>query len=356
LKADPVPPTRQRKVSLWRIAGTLVSLGLLVFVVWTQGWKEFLNVLKEIPPLYVLAGLGLMLISRLAVTLRWYVLLRSADVKIPFGQAVRLVFMGLFASNFLPSTVGGDLVRLAGAIYLRFDAGITAASLLVDRLVGMAGMATFLPFGVAAFLQQSGAESSSLVTHSLAGGLASLPFVQKIWQRTLGQRTLGQRGLVQKAYQRGQAFLKSLVRSSIFWIKHPSSLAKAFLFTLLHMTMTFLTVEVLLVGMGESLSFWWIGGLWSFSYFISLAPISINGLGLQEVSIAYLYSHFGGVSIHTGLAIAVLMRLLFLLASLPGVLFLPDILRPLPSSLPKGAGSDDVLVAEETGHPGGIDG
>jgi uncharacterized membrane protein YbhN (UPF0104 family) len=318
-------------VKLWRVLGTVVSLGLLVFVVWTQGWEEFLNALKEIPPLYVLAGLGLMLISRLAVTLRWYILLRSAKVEIPFGQAARLVFMGLFASNFLPSTVGGDLVRLAGAIYLRYDAGITAASLLVDRLVGMAGMATFLPFGVAAVLQQGSTEGRSLVTHSLAGGLTSFPLVQKIWQR-------------------GQAFLKSLVRSSLYWIQHPSSLAKAFLFTLLHMTMTFLTVEVLLVGMGESLSFWWIGGLWSFSYFISLAPISINGLGLQEVSIAYLYSHFGGVSMHTGLAIAILMRLLFLIASLPGVLFLPDILRPLPPSLPRGSGSG------ETEFLGNIDG
>jgi hypothetical protein len=162
--------------------------------------------------------------------------------------------------------------------------------------------------------------------------------------------------LFRRVWERGLNFLRSLASSSIYWVQHPASLAKAFIFTLAHMTMTFLTVKVLLAGMGESLSFWSIGGLWSFSYFISLAPISINGLGLQEVSIAYLYSHFGGISIHTGLAIAVMMRMLFLVASLPGVIFLPDILRPLPRRAPDDSSVDDPPSAENTDLFRGING
>ena len=142
-------PRASRKFPLWRIGGSVLSIGLLIYLVYQQGWDEFSAVLRQIPLRYFLFALGLALCSRVCVTLRWYVLLHSAQVKISFWQTLKLVFMGLFSSNFLPSTVGGDLVRMAGAVYMRLEAGVIAASLLVDRLVGMAGMALLLPVGLA---------------------------------------------------------------------------------------------------------------------------------------------------------------------------------------------------------------
>jgi glycosyltransferase 2 family protein len=224
--------------------------------------------------------------------------------------------MGLFASNFLPTTIGGDLVRMAGAVYLHIDAGVSAASLVVDRLVGMAGMASLAPFGLAIVLRPVGTALAPRWSFSLLTGLARLPGVG--W-----------------AYRKGEKFARSLLRSSVYWLRHPISLVWALLCTYGHMFFTFLAIWLLLSGMHQSLSFGWIGALWSLNYFITtFVPISINGLGLQEVSIATLYSHFGGVSMEAGLALAIFMRLLPMLASLPGVLFLPDILRPLPA-MPK---------------------
>ena len=301
------------KLSFWRMAGTLLSLALLAYLVWLQGWDEFAQALRRLPLWIVAAALGMAFISRFAITLRWYALLRSAGVKMPFGQALRLVFMGLFASNFLPSTVGGDLVRLAGAVYLRVDAGVSAASLLVDRLVGMAGMITMAPIGFYIVLTNpvTPTEGFNVPVWLLAAGFLSPDLFRRAWNW-------------------GLMFIKKLLRSAAYWLQHPASLIPPLLATLLHMLMTFLMIKILLAGMGETLSFWSIAGLWSLSYFISLAPISVNGLGLQEVSITYLYSQFGGVSMNAALALAVLQRLLFLVCSLPGVFFLPDILRPLP--------------------------
>ncbi len=291
----PVGAPVSRPVPLWRIGGTVLSLGLLAYLVYQQGWSEFSAAVRQIPVSAFVLALGLVLCSRVCVALRWYVLLRSAKVEISFWQAFKLVFMGLFASNFLPSTVGGDLVRLAGAVYLRLDAGVSAASLLVDRLVGMAGMALLLPVGLATVMGAGGTAA--------AGGLLALPKIQPLWQRLV-------------------KFVRSLLQSSIYWLRHPASLVGALACTFGHMLFTYLIIAVFLNGMGHPLSLWQIGGLWSFSYFVSLAPVSINGLGLQEVSIAYLYSHFGGVPLETGLALAVLLRLVFLLASLPGAGFL----------------------------------
>jgi hypothetical protein len=47
---------------------------------------------------------------------------------------------------------------------------------------------------------------------------------------------------------------------------------------------------------------------------------------LQELSVTYLFLHVGGLSAATSLSLAVLIRIIWMLASLPGAVFLPSIL------------------------------
>ncbi len=313
------------RVSIIRVLGTVLSLALLVYLISVQGWEEILRLLGSLPPYSIWIALGLMLLSRFSVGLRWYALLHSAGVKMSLWQSLRLTFMGLFASNFLPTTIGGDVVRLAGSIGYRVDSGVSAASLVVDRLVGMVGMASLAPFGLAMVLRPVER------FYNEAPQLAFLPALSRTLSRAVS-RVSARLPFVGKIYQKGQTFARSLLRSSVYWLRHPRGLLLALLCTYAHMLFSFVLIWLLLRGMHQSLSLWKIGALWSLNYFITtFLPISINGLGLQEVTIPYLYATFGGVSMEAGLALTVLMRLLPTFASLPGAIFLPDILRMLPA-------------------------
>lgn len=302
MSADPPPasghPVRFRnRKQLVQIVGTALSIILLVILIRQQGWSEVLSAVRLIPlPIFGMT-LAIMLLSRLCVVLRWYALLRSAGAPVSFKSIFELVFVGLFASNFLPSTIGGDVVRLAGAIMLRVDTGLSAASLVADRLIGMAGMTVMLPVGLSSVLGKT-----ALNTAGLFGSWLPLP---ARWREKV------------------RGFFVQVLTSLQHWLKHPAGLAAAFLATLGHMACTFLSVSLLLNALGSPLDFWQIGGLWSLSYFITLLPVSINGLGLQEVSISYLYHTFGGVPLENTLTLSLMMRLLFVAASLPGAFFLP---------------------------------
>jgi hypothetical protein len=129
----------------------LLAVALLVYLLSKQGWDEIAGAFRQIAVWRILLAFALTFISRMAVSARWYVLLRSGKADISFGQSTRITFAGLFASNFLWTTIGGDVVRLAGAIRFKFDPAVSAASLVVDRLVGMAGMAMALPFALPRF-------------------------------------------------------------------------------------------------------------------------------------------------------------------------------------------------------------
>ncbi len=290
-----------------RWVGTLLSVGVLIYLLASQGWREIGQALAKLSLWRVSLALLLMFGSRLAVTLRWHVLLRSAGVCIPFSRSLRLTFSGLFASNVLPTTIGGDVFRLAGAVQTKLDAATITASLIADRLIGMAGMAMALPFGVPAWLELRQEWFS--------------------WQRlTFAGLALGVTSPFNRIFERMVCFLRETLQTLGIWRKRRRALIISLGWTWVHMLCLFGSLALLFEGLGEPLALWKIGGLWSLVYFVTLIPISINGYGLQEISLTVIFSTAGGISQAAGLTVALLIRLLTMLASLPGAFFVPSIL------------------------------
>jgi hypothetical protein len=57
-----------------------------------------------------------------------------------------------------------------------------------------------------------------------------------------------------------------------------------------------------------------------------LLPFSVNGYGLQELSMTLIFSRLGGASLESGLTAALIFRTLMMIASIPGVFFVPGML------------------------------
>jgi len=231
--------------SVLRILGTILSLGLVVFLVW-KNWDDFLNSFTRISlPLLVIL-LILAFLSRIIVTARWYVILKVVEPGLTFFKAFKLSFVGLFTTNFLPSTIGGDFVKLGGAVQLGLDSASVAGSLVVDRLVGMATMSTFLPIGILA-ISQGNQLSSLLFAASPAG------FFDKVWKK------------IKSYFQRVILTLKT-------WIKHPVQLVVAAGLSFIHMACTFTMVFLILKELQDPVSWWISGGLWVLVYIFTYTP------------------------------------------------------------------------------------
>jgi hypothetical protein len=298
--------SRNKKLIL-RLFGTALAITLSILLIEREGWKEITDSLRQISlPVFALALL-LLLISRLFVILRWHVLLRSGGVTIPFSRTAELTLTGLFASNYLPTTIGGDVVRLGGAMRLGYDRAVCLASIAADRVIGMAGMFCAMPFGLIPAWNVLGTTSMQL---------SAMPsFVAKI-----------------------SDFIRRTFRSFSIWFKQPGALIASMLYTWGNMIFIFASLYVLIEGLGEHVSYTLIAGIWSLAYFVTLIPISINGYGVQELSLTFLFSRVAGLSPAISLTVAVLIRIVFLSASLPGAAFLPSVLSAM--SDPKTSSSD----------------
>jgi glycosyltransferase 2 family protein len=292
----------KNRQTIVRALGSILALTLLIILLEEEGDGELFSALRRVSIEYFLAATVSLLISRLFAAGRWHILLKSAGVEISFLRSILLTFTGNFSSNFLPTTIGGDMVRLAGAIQLGYDRPICVASLVADRLIGLAGMSLALPLGLIPVFSISNGVSQSVAISSMI--------------------------------QKGVDFSRRTFASFSIWLKKPFALGGSLLATFGNMAFIYLAIYLLLLGIDHHVSYWLVAGLYTLTYFVTLFPVSINGLGVQELSMTFLLIQLGGLSSSESATIALLTRLLFIITSLPGAFFLPSILAAMDNKSP----------------------
>lgn len=289
-----------RSWRLVRIAGTLLSLLLLAWLLSRQNWGALLSSLRSLPVTSVLLALGLLGMRHVTFTLRWSTLLKAQDIRLPFGSLLKLQFASLFASNFLPTTVGGDVARMAGVLSMTDHRIAGAASVAVDRALGAFSMLFVLPF------------SWPLIAGRL--GLAT----------SLGVTAPGRWGLI----RRGLGRLWEAVR---MWAGRPRSLLGALCVSWIGVLCFLLAVLILATGLDMPVGLKEVAGATGLTYFISLIPFSINAYGLREISVVLFYTELGSTP-EQATALALLTRLILIAVSLPGAASLSGVIRrPLSS-------------------------
>lgn len=150
------PPNlfRQRAVTALKLGVTLVGLYLVLS---RFDGRAIVAYLGSVNYAWMLAGIGLMILSLFVRAYRWQVILHGVGSSIRYMRLVELYLVGSFFNAFLPSGLGGDVVRAAEAAQ-DVDSSIAVGSVLLDRLTGLLalfGMAlAALPFRPADFPNQ----------------------------------------------------------------------------------------------------------------------------------------------------------------------------------------------------------
>jgi uncharacterized membrane protein YbhN (UPF0104 family) len=133
-----------------------VSVGLLAWLLLRIAEREGMSALAErmgtLAWLPVAAAIALHFVAVLAGVARWRLLLDARGLGQPFLWLLRSFLIGRFIGAFTPSTAGLDGWRGFEVARRTGDVAASASVILVEKLVGLIGMATVcaavLPFGV----------------------------------------------------------------------------------------------------------------------------------------------------------------------------------------------------------------
>lgn len=267
---------------------------------------------------YLLMAFGCYFVFIVVSAWRWQVLLEHKQLQIPFHRTNIIYFISVFFNNFLPTTVGGDVMRVVYSAPAERKADALAA-VLADRILGFIGLFLFgLTAVIYLIITQHRVEFLILMVAGLAGLslLTFFLFSQKAYRiiapglERLAFLRLGER--LTRLHRALNAFGESLDRIII-------CVAQSVLIQILLALPPFLVLR----GLGN----YQTGLLPFFIYVpiinvISMIPVSLNGLGIRENSYVLLFAR-AGLSRETAVTISLVCAALVFLWSLPGgILFI----------------------------------
>jgi uncharacterized protein (TIRG00374 family) len=121
-----------------RVALTLVVTGLCTaYLVWKIDLSRTVDVLADADPGYFLLAVALMTVTLWPMAWRWQWLLRARGVEDRLGWLTRAYFVSYAAGQILPTSVGGDAVRIFETAKRHpSHGGTAAASVLLERALG----------------------------------------------------------------------------------------------------------------------------------------------------------------------------------------------------------------------------
>jgi glycosyltransferase 2 family protein len=135
-----MPNASPLKKRLWLLGRVALVVGLLWWVVASNGRERIFNALLSAHLGYLALGVVIFFISIVLGAFQWHLLLRWQGIRMGFHSTFRTYYVGLFLNNFLPGTVGGDVVRVVEVKRASEGWGKAAAATLLDRLFGFAAL------------------------------------------------------------------------------------------------------------------------------------------------------------------------------------------------------------------------
>ncbi len=295
-----------------RWIGTLISSGLFIWLLSRQDWEAVWTTASQMPLWLIPLAFVLYFLGILANALRWYILLRAQSVEISYREILKIVLTGNFSSNFLPSTVGGDTVRIVSAAAICGWA-LSFASVVVDRLLNLLVMATLLPF------------SWFTLSVDASSGISILSWLQRDRLRFSG-------GVLAGIYEKIRVWVvnwvKKLYSAMLVWRQRLDAMLLAFIVSWGARMVVFFAVWLLARGLGMQVTLWQVIGIGALTNVLTILPLSINGLGLREVTMAALYTQVGA-SFEQASALVVLTRFILMVQTLPGALWISDMLATM---------------------------
>ena len=273
---------------LWFALQAIGTIVLLTVLFRNFDWLRFWAVLRQMSPAFYAGSLMVLTLGQLLYAYRWRVVLSGMGIEVPYGELVRQYFMGVFFSNLMPTSVGGDAAKV---YYLGQRSGYLqiGASVFLDRFLGFAWLAVI----GASLAWVVGAGAPVLELNRRLLSLFALAFVSAIAVARLApvERVLPR--LVPARWSAWTARVGEFVVLVRQGACRPATVltsgavvgAYAWAITLVyqaHFTASGLvaaTLPVMLV-------------IISMSIFVNV-PISVNGIGLREQLHALLFAAFG---------------------------------------------------------------
>lgn len=307
-----VPKLASERARSWLpLAAKAIVTALLFYLVMSAvDISAVADRLETMSWVIVIPFLAVLFVQTLVAAARWQAVVGVMGMRIRYPRAWLIFLIGLFFNQSLPSTIGGDVVRTWRMHLEGHGLGLSASSVLVDRVVALVGIlvmiAAALPWihGMAdaagrgpAVLSMAAALLLAAIAVAIFFGSPRLPAGLTRWRafQVVDTLMVGARALIRRPG-------KSLLVLSMAVIVH---------------TISALSVYLLALGSHIEVSFGHCLALVPAVILISTLPVSIAGWGVREGAMVTAFG-LAGVAASDALLLSVGFGLGNIVIGLPG--------------------------------------
>jgi uncharacterized protein (TIRG00374 family) len=268
-----------------------LTIGIFVFLFSRLDPNSLLTAMKR-------TGIGLWLVmvvvhifAHVVVVAKWRILMRAAGSETRMSDALRAHGAGVFSNLYLPSIVGGDVIRAGMIAPGGRNLAATITGGVADRLTDCAALVILAAFGLLVVpATQTGIDLRILLAAS--AGLLGIVFGSIIAIRIVNPDRFPPR--VAKLIHKVRKPIETMFSR------------KTATFTALLMALgiqSFFVLQNMLIGNAIGIQVppaaWFVA--WPLAKLAALVPFSLGGLGVREAMLAALFSPF---SVPATLAVA----------------------------------------------------
>jgi uncharacterized membrane protein YbhN (UPF0104 family) len=270
-----------------------VSVALLAWLFSRVDMGALWATARRALPGWLAIAFAIYTINVLLTVWRWWLLVDAQELDVSFSQLSASMLVALFFNNFLPSNIGGDVIRISDTAKAARSKTLATTIVLVDRTMGMMGLVLVAACGATMVAAGTGQVRlplgpSWLWAGFLAGAAVGVPM---IWSpagfgRLLQPLTVvhpewvgGRIGSVTMTLERFRSRLGALagcfvgaVFVQVATVAFHLAVARALD---IHIGAFDLAVAVPLAGITQML------------------PVSVNGFGVREAAFCFYFTRIG---------------------------------------------------------------
>jgi uncharacterized membrane protein YbhN (UPF0104 family) len=307
---QPAQPRNRRRLTI--LARIVVSVALLSVLFSRVDTTELWNNAKQASVSWLVFALALYFVHVLASTWRWRVLLDAQGVHVPRASLLSSYLVAIFFNNFLPSNIGGDVVRISDTAGRARSKTLATTVIIVDRGLGLLGLVLMAALGATALGR---ANSPIWPVWLWAGFFAAIAAAAPALLAPAGVgRLLEPLSRIDPwVAQRIEKLTAALAR----FRDRPGALAECFAGVM--------CVQALLIGyhfavvnaLHLPVGVWDLAVIVPLSFIVQMVPVSLNGFGVREATFSLYFARLG-LPLQAGVLVSLSATVLTMIFSLSG--------------------------------------
>ena len=302
----------------------IISVALIIYLIKThlKDFSGIIAILKSSNKILLLLSFSTHIFGVWITAFRWKTLLNTQGVKLSTATLSVTVLIGLFFSNFLPTTIGGDVFRTYDVSKkAKIPLGTSASIIMVERFSGVVSAAVYAV--AALFLGFTAIGKKSIIIPIVIFFVITLIIALIIINPSIfGIKRLFNRF---KFMRKIKEKLSNVFNTLASFKKYKIVLLEVLLYSFLLQFAVILNWYLASLALGIDLNLAAFIFLVPVVSTIAMIPISIGGIGLRENSLVFIMVAMGAASNKAALCSLLILFMLIIVGIVGGITY---IVRP----------------------------